>query len=372
MKKNSIVLSIVLAVVGFFSVLTFAGCDVSVETVGNTIAEVNQQYKNYSSIFGEGDLTANNYHSYYVVNYGDVVNGYVSSSETRYSEFNELENKYNILLALSQRYIDDNSALILNYEKYNKFSGEARKYLNEFNSKLKDFSASFEKFAKERNVMAEYFKNYSGDNAPTERVEQDHLLIFKRAYGPFVSNCVKAAAALAKCIENTEIFDILKATEINENNIKILKEFVEIKTAEALNNYYVEGILNKITWSVYKNKDSQVVSIYNRVENFYKNTFLTNFVGRGDDFKVDMTKEKYREIFNLVDNYLKEVESFVYATNDFDFNKWANTYECKESDYAEKENKLVLVDLDKMEQFIKTTSVAFYNRFIGEIYNQEN
>jgi hypothetical protein len=120
MKKSRILLSIVLAIVGIFSVLTFAGCDVSVDTLSKTIAEVNQKYTNYKDVFTSGELISSSYETNYIVNYGDVVNSYVKSSNSRYDEFKELENKYNVMLAVSQKYIDDNSARILNYEKYNK------------------------------------------------------------------------------------------------------------------------------------------------------------------------------------------------------------------------------------------------------------
>ncbi len=372
MKKSRILLSIVLAIVGIFSVLTFAGCDVSVDTLSKTIAEVNQKYTKYKDVFTSGKLISSSYETNYIVNYGDVVNGYVKSSESRYAEFKELENKYNVMLAASQKYIDDNSARILNYEKYNKFTSDAKKCLNDFNSKMNDFANSFEDFAASRVILVDYFKKYSGANAPSQEVEQDHLQIFKRSYGTFVSKCVKAAAALAKSIENTEIFEILKATEINESNIKILKEYVEIKAVEFLDNFCVDNILNKITWNVYKTKtSSKVVQVYNNVESFYKNKFLPIVV---NDVPLNdaLSKENYKNLFELSENYITESEYFVKATNDFDFYKWATEYECDENKYCEKENKLALIQLDKMNQFIKTTSNIYFNRFNSEIFSVED
>lgn len=372
MKKGRILLSIVLAIVGIFSVLTFAGCDVSVDTLNKTIAQVNQNYAKYNEVFTTGKLTSNNYETNYVVSYGKVVNEYVKSSDLRYAEFKELENKYNIMLAVSQKYIDDNSARILNYEKYNKFTSDAKKCLNDFNNKMNDFANSFEDFAASRTIMVDYFKKYSGANAPSQEVEQDHLQIFKRSYGTFVSKCVKAAAALAKSIENTEIFDILKATEINEGNIKILKEYVEIKTVEFLDNFYIDNILNKITWNVYKTNDaSKVVEVYNNVESFYKNKYLT-LVTNKSDLNSSLSKEEYKSLFELSENYITESEYFVKATDDFDFYKWATEFECNENKYCEKENKLALIQLDKMNQFIKTTSNIYFNKFSSEIFSVED
>lgn len=365
MKRTSVFLSFVLAILGLCSVFVFAGCDVNMETLTKSLNQVDEVYTNNSDVFSEGALGSEGISTKYIVDYGTEVSAYINSSNSKYEEFKELRDKYNIMLAVSQKYIDEYKQYILNYESHSKFSKDARNAVNILNSSANDFVKVSQSFFTARKEMISYFVRFKGENEPSKEVMESNLLVFKRAFGNFVSANIKVASDLAKAIELTEIFDTLKNTQTSKKDVELVKDYIEVKMLSFYNEYYVNKIHSKLTWSLYKTKTSDVVNLYNNFETSFSE-YKQNIVCANTNYK-DFAEGQIKNLFSVTEEFLKEQESFFEALNDFDFEKWATEYDCDVEKYLQK-NERAKIDLYKMQQFVKTTTPNFIDEVVSQLY----
>lgn len=365
MKKRSIFLSFVFALFGIFSVFTFAGCDVSIKDLSSTLAEVQKVYSSNENVFHSGSILNGSISSDYVVDYEEVVNYYVSSPDSTYKDFRELETKYNSMLAVSQRFIDENASFILNYEQHSKFTGQARSAINKFNDSLKKFVEASKSFLDARRSFVSYFQD-KGVSAIQE-LEKSKLLIFKKSYGKIVSASVNAASDLSKCLDETILFDLLKSTATSKEDFGLVKSYVEIKMLDAFNKVLLEKIHSQITWTIYQDKEDSVVDFYDDLNDCFNNYFIGDIVCANTNYKTSASDGEMKNLISKINNYVSEIESFEKAVEKFDFKEWATEKNANFENYA-KTNEFAYIQLGKMNQFVNVTTPAFVYDFIGSIH----
>lgn len=360
MKRKSLVLSFVLAIFALFSTVAFVGCDVSLDTLKGSFESLDSTYQTYSDVFKHGTL-AGTIDTNYVVNYGDAVNTYVGNNKENYVE---LRDEYNVMLAISHYYIDTNKTYVLNCD-YKNLSKQAKNSLNTLNKKIKSYEKEIKKFDESRKAMMIFFNQYA-EGERDQTAEEYHVRMFKRAYGKLIDKNIELSAALAKSVELTEIFELIKNTAITNKDVSIIKDYVQTKMLPIYNEFMINQVSNKISWKIYAGLNSRLDSLVDNVKNSF-NSYKTQIVN-GATSDREFTAEQISVLFDKVENFLAEQKLYDRALKEFDIATFVMTYNGNLEQY-EKKNSLASLDLDKVEQFIQKTVPNFIEEMKEYLFN---
>jgi len=360
MRKRSLVLSFILAIFALLSTVAFVGCDVNLDTLKSSFESLDKTYQTYSEVFNHGTL-AGTIETNYIVNYGDAVNIYVGKNKENYAE---LRDEYNVMLALSHYYIDTNKSYVLNCD-YKNLSKEAKKSLNTVNKKIKEYEKEIKKFDENRKAMMVFFNQYA-EAEREQSAEEYHVRMFKRAYGKLIDKNIELSSALAKSVELTEIFDLMKNTAITNKDVSIIKDYVQTKMLPIYNEFMINQVANKISWKVYEGLNSRLDNLIDNVKNSF-NSYKSQIVNGATNDK-EFTAEQITVLFNKVENFLAEQKIYDRALKEFDIATFVTNYNGNLQQY-EKKNSLASLDLEKMEQFIQKTVPNFIEEMGEYLFN---
>ncbi|MGN1201611.1 MAG: hypothetical protein ACI4R8_05115 [Candidatus Caccovivens sp.] len=362
MKIKHIILSITLAVLGIFTTLSLSGCgEVSLDTLQSNFEKLDATYAKYSEVFTTGVCESMN--TKYLVDYGDIVNGYVSENK---EEYRELSRVYNITLAISSDYIDNNKSYILNFseENLNENSKECVKALNE---SLEDYTNSIEKFVSARKSLITHFEQFNG-----QLEEKDNLAFlrkFKKQYGALVEKNVILSTNLAKSVESTEIFDILKRGTPIANDTKIIKEYIRAKLLPIFSEFKITEMENNLYWGAYSSISTpakqRIDDLMAELDNEFED-YKSKFVDGNENFKV-MTKDEMSDLLDIVDEFLVEANSYFQSLHGFDVSALVENCDIDLEEYK-KTNIYAEIYLQKMEQFIEISLGNFTDNVLSYIY----
>lgn len=344
MKRKSLVLSFVLAIFALCSSFAFVGCDVGLDTLKNSFESLAKTYQTYSETFSHGTL-AGSIETDYIVNYGDAVNSYVASNKENYAD---LQEQYNVMLAISHYYIDSNKTYVLSCD-YKNLSKAAKQSINKLNKSIKAYEKEIKTFEESRKSMMIFFNQYA-EGERNQSAEEYHVRMFKKAYGKLIEKNIDLSTALAKSVELTEIFDLIKNTAITNKDVTIIKDYIQTKMLPIYSEFMLNQIENKISWKIYKGLNSRLDNLVENVKNSF-NTYKTQIVN-GVPGSREFTAEQITVLFNKVENFLTEQAVYEKTLKEFDIEKFVVTYNGNLQQY-EKKNALASLDLEKMEQFMQ-------------------
>lgn len=363
MKKKSLILSFALAIVGLLSTFAFAGCGVSISSLKTTFNSLDKLYAKYSDVVAAGQLQEVGISTNYKVNYGDVVNAYVEDNRDWYVE---LETKYNVMLAVSEQYIDTNKDYILGYQ--GKMSKSAKKSLEKLDKSIKTYEKKFKSFVEKRKTAIAYFNQFNRAEDMYSDSSEYQLLMLKRSYGEMIEANISIANNLARSIELTEIFDLLKTTETTDTDVEIVKNYIQTKILPLYDEFLINEMASKLTWSRYEGKNTRIEALFEEVENQFEN-YVENFVNGGVHYKT-FEPNQMSELFDKIDNFIIEQDNFIKAIDEFNFARIYTyaKYDGNLEKYCE-DYPLSEVTLEKMEQFVTKTLPNFISEASSYIFN---
>ncbi|MBP3431944.1 MAG: hypothetical protein J6K39_03735 [Clostridia bacterium] len=364
MKTKTIFLSLILCCFSLFSLFGLVGCgEANIGTLKENFGKLDTLYQEYTAdgIFEGGLLETGLPRSDYVVTYGTVVQKKVDASEASYKELREL---YNLTLAISHDYIDNNKSLIL-IKSDEDLNSESKTALNNLNGSLVEYIASLERFVDARSDLIEYFDNVSGSiNA---EADENHLRLFKKSYGDLVSKNLTLSTNLAKIIETTEIFELLSETNPQPNDTKLIKEYVRAKLLPIFAELRITEIENKFNFNNSQNNGddkARIQTLLDKLDAAFE-IYKPNFVSDKTTVKL-ADKDATKNLFDLIKDFFTEADSYFKALQNFNFSKFAE-YKHTMEDYL-KENSMAEIYLTKMEKFVEVTLPEFMNAVVGIIY----
>ena len=353
-KFKSIVAGIILAVVGVFAGVGLAGCGGNLSTLKSEYASMTKKIASYKEVFSHN--TIDGIDTDLKVSYGEYADGQIRD---RNENFLELEDKYNSILVISNDYIVQNIQVIQNYGQKN-LSKKAKKAVKELCDNIKSFTKYLSSFATARKGFAGYFEQM-GSNAKPADIESQ-LVTFRKSYGKLVEKNIKISMSVAKCMENTKIYDSLKNSKADGNTLKIIRDYTRTKMLPIFSKFMLTEVSNKFIWSNYKNKSDtlrEIDALLNLCSDTYAGDFKRSLVSNGTPTNLDVN---VKDLFDLVDEFLKEANSYKTALGDFGIKDFAVSYDGNMKTYL-KQNKLAERDLYKMDQFLKITLPNFIRNF---------
>ena len=366
-KFKSFALAAVLGIVGIFSALGLSGCGASLKDLKTEYTSMQDQIKKYSVKEGaDGTNTGffidnvDGIVTNLFVDFGEKINNRVNNSSD--TGFNELRTKYNSILVISNDYITQNIVYIQNYKEKN-MSKSAKKALKTLCDDMKDFTKYIKTFAEETKNFAKWYELF--ENADKKDIDNS-LITYKKSFGKLVAKNLDVSMSLAKCVEKTEIYDSLKKTEVTQKTLTIIHGYTRAKMLPIFSKFMLTETTNKFVWENYKNGNDdtkKVDEILTKLTDIYNGQYKSNFV---KNFDPQNTNKNVKALFNMVDEFLKEADSYMDALGDLDLYKFAVTYKADMSDYL-KHNKLANIDIHKIEQFVEITLPGFISEFSSAI-----
>ena len=360
MKIRKIALSLVLVLFSFCSAFALVGCGgTSLKTLKESFDEMDAVYAQYSTVFKTG--SCDGFATKYLIDYGTEVNNLVGNNEVG---FKALRSKYNILLSISNDYIDKNKAFIISFKEED-LTKAAKKSIKKLNESVVEYTDYIDEFVKARNSFNEYWRVH-GSTANKEAKEA-YLREFKREFGALVEKNIEISTNLAKTIEETEIFDLLKAAQPTKDDTTIVKEYLRAKMLPIYSNFLITETETALNWdnTLYngvqtkKDIDAVLETLSNNFEEY-----KTQFLG---DATVQLTLDEMKAFLNLIDNFVIESGSYLRALKDLKISELATTYKYDMEKYL-KENKFAEIYFQKIEQFINTTLPNFVEKVVEYIY----
>lgn len=361
-KFKGIVLGVAMGIFGVLSAVGLSGCGTKLSTLKENYTAMQTKIGGYSEVFTGGQIDGVGItYSTLKVSYGTYVDEKIGDGLD--DDFDELESKYNAILVISNDYITQNISYIQNYNE-KKFSKAAKKALKSLCKDIDEFTDYLPTFVAERNALAKYFEQMGDGN---ERQTQTKLVTFKKSYGTLVSKNLDISMSLASCIEGTEIYDSLQKTEVTPTSLKIVKEYTRAKMLPLFSRFMLTEISNQFNWNNYKTQSESLIEIDNlltELNSFFNNEYMTTFVSNSSP--TTLKKGTMEELFDMVDEFFVEAESYYDALSDLEIREFAVSYEGDMQSYLNK-NQLAERDLHKMEQFIEITMPNFVNEFTTRI-----
>ena len=341
------------------SAFTFAGCGAELKTLKKSTDSLASAYQTYETSFQSGyvgGVTTD-----YKVNYGATVNGFVDSNQ---EGFGELLSTYNVMLAISNNYFDANIKFLLNY-KQQKLSKKAKAAIDDLSKEIKTYIKSLKNFISAKNSMVYYFETYGADNVLGDSSKNYHLRTYKKSYAKFLGENIRLSSKLAKAIERTEIFSLLRATSTTNTDIDIVKDYIEIKMLAVFNEFIINQTSSVMDWSIYRNnpntQNARLNNIYDDMYNKFS-SYKSKIVGGNENYRA-FARGEMDTLLDKINNFVLAAEEYYKAVKDVNFLELARNYDNKLDSYSKK-NSMIYIDLEKLEQFIGTTLPCF----IDEVY----
>lgn len=172
---------------------------------------------------------------------------------------------------------------------------------------------------------------------------------------------------LAKTIETTEIFELLKKTTPTENDTRILKEYIRAKMLPIFSEFMITEIENNLNWEAQAATETKT-----RIDNLLAqlNTrfinYKSHFVGSSEAVST-LSAEEMTQLFGYIEDFFVETDAYLQALKGLKIKKLAVDYD-NDFERYKKSNNLAEVYLEKMEQFVGTTLFDFMNTTLNIIY----
>jgi len=362
MKFKSLILSLVLGIFALFSTVGLVGCDGDLVTkIKTNFEKLDEVYEANSIVFYEGNCEG--LQTKYLVDYGKTVNGYVLDNKEGYAE---LQNTYNVILAVSNDCIDGNRNYILSFlDEDEDFDKTTTKALKALNKALENYIDSVEYFADERRTFVEYHAPEADFSNDSDNI---YLRKFKRAYGKLVNESVALSDSVARCIESREFLELIQDTFVEVTEVEIVKEYIRAKMISVYSEMIVSKVENNLNWNAYNDVEAEVKERLDNIlsglrqhfEN-YKDTFI-----RAQNCK-NLTQAEMKKLLTITEDFFVEAEDYFYALENFDIDKLVVDFDFDIEKYKN-QDKLIEVYLAKIEQFIGVTLPAFTAEVSSIIY----
>ena len=360
MKLKKIGLSLVLCLCSICTLFGLSGCgEVSLTTVQNNIKALEDTYTKYDTVFTQGICEGLN--TDYLIKYGETVDKYITENKDGYVELRDI---YNVTLVISNDYIDNNKEYIKTLTEDN-LTDKMKKSLTKLNGKIVSYTKTIEDFVLARRNFMNYFEQFG--NEITEKSSLAYLREFKKDYGKLVSKNIELSTQMAKTIENTEIFDLLKNTKPTVNDTKIVKEYIRAKLLPVFSEFKITELENNLNWNAQKDTATkQRIDVLLTKLNDQFETYKSRFVSSGETLQELKTAEM-NNLFNVAENFFVEADAYFKALEKFDISKLAVDFD-NDLEAYKKSNKLAEVYLEKMEQFINISLTNFMETVANIVY----
>ena len=360
MKIRKIALSFVLVLFSFCSAFALVGCgNTSLKTLQESFDKMTAVYAQYSTVFKSG--VCDGFATPYMIDYGTEINNLVGNNEVGFAALNS---KYNILLAISSDYIDKNKAFILSFKEED-LTKVAKKSIKKLNESVVEYTDYIDEFVKARNSFDSYWRTH-GATANKESKEA-YLREFKREFGALVEKNIEISTNLAKTIEETEIFDLLKAAQPTKDDTTIVKEYLRAKMLPIYSNFLITETETALNWdnTLYNNVQTKkdIDAVLDLLSDNFEE-YKTQFLG---DATVQLTLDEMKAFLDLIDNFVIESQSYLKALKGLEISELATTYKYDIEKYV-KDNEFAKIYLQKIEQFINTTLPKFVEKVVDYIY----
>ena len=358
MKTKKIILSFIVCLCALFPLFTLAGCGISVDDVKSSFAQLDEAYIQYAEAFEQGTLE-NNLTTNYVINYGVDINNISSQNQEK---FDALKEKYNVMLALSSKYIDNNKDFITSLEN-DDLSDETKKALENLNGKLTSYINYLPTFVEGRNSFKNHFKELSQN----EIANLETLNNFKKVYGTLVNKNLDLALSMANVVETTEIFDLLQSTTQTNEDTKIVKDYITTKLLPIFNQLLIVETETSFAYDDYSGGAMEELNVVvQKLENlfveFKQNLALTSKECQALDSKEDMQK-----LFENFNNFSVEINN--YSTSVSELKIYDMVVNHKNSFEEHKKHvKLAEIYFDKIDQFVSITLEEYLANLISVIF----
>lgn len=350
-KFKSVAIAVVLGIFGIFAGLGLSGCGGSLSTLKSEYATMQKKIASYSEVFSED--TIDGISTKLKVNYGADAEAKIGADN-----LDELQNKYNSILVISNDYIEQNIQVIQNMNQ-KKLSKSAKKAVKKLCKDIKDFTKYLKTFATSRKGFNDYFHQMI--TATQEDIESK-IVVFKKSYGKLVQKNIAVAMDVAKCMETTQIYSSLKTTTADGNTLKIIRDYARTKMLPIFSKFMLTETANQFIWKNYNNKTDtmrEIDSLLTLTEDIYTGSFKSSLVSTSTPSN---SNKSVKELFDMVDEFLKEADCYINALDDLDIKELAVGYEGNMTKYL-KDNKLAERDLYKIDQFLKITLPNFITNF---------
>lgn len=359
MKTRKICLSLVLCLCALLSVFTLTGCGGSVVgDVQKSFAELDESYTKYAEVFQLGTLE-DGLETKYVVNYGV---DFANFSPTNQEKYDALKEKYNVMLALSSKYIDSNKAYVTALAEED-MTDETKNALKNLYTKIDSYIKYLPTFVEERNIFKNHFDNFSGNADANLAV----LTKFKKSYGQLVNKNLDISLALANVIETTEIFDLLQSTEPTEKDTEIVKDYITTKMLPIFNQLLIEETETSFAYYDYSGGAiSQIKTVVNNLEDKFS-SFKTSLALSNATCKALGSKEKMQELFKNANDFFVEMQNYSTSVSEL---KIYDLVINNGNDFEEHKKQVPYAEIyfEKIDQFVSITLGSFMDNLASVVY----
>ena len=364
MKLKKIFAFILLACFCLISPITLMACDGgSLADIETNYQTMEKYYQDHNTIFLSGNLEGIS--TKVLVTYGTHIDSQINGEQSGSSSkcgYLELETKYNVMLAISDKYIMDNKNYVLNLAKSTNNTKKVVKSLKAINISMEKYFDVLEEFVQERNEIAERFATFTGSF--NDNTSLAYLRRFKRVYGELLDANIEIASRIADVIDAIEIFDVLLEEGATSGNTNTLKNYIAIKMLSIYSDFMINKIENQIYWGATTQTPtkSRIDALMDMSEDSFDD-FKDCFVHTTTPTQALDASAIYNFI-NIVKEFFEEKEMFDRAMDGFDFAELANqTTHNNDLESYKKKNALAEVNLQKMEQFFDIST----GNFIAEV-----
>ena len=354
MTKTKSFLSVIMIAVCLLCVFTFAGCnEPSTSTILENIEAMNTALSEHDDVFNKTDRQINDV-DYYSISYGSVIDGYISSGTTNYTD---LDNFYNTVFSLSMSYIEENYGVITNLTD-EELNSDTRGQLEDLNNKIVDFTNSIQTFVEARNSLASDFSNSSFQNlAPTSEVKLARLREFKREYVTFVDKSVQLSQRLSSAVDSVGMLDSLE--ELGISNVELVKNTILNKLLPAFHNLYVNEI------GSFNFYDTDQTTTRTRIENVIESLksvlndkYIVIMKLSGAQLIDTVTVEEIKAIREEADIFYVELNDYLEALDGLDIRTLSVNHDNDLEAYMAVNDRAEIY-LQKVEQFVEVTLSEF-------------
>lgn len=360
MKFKKTLASLALGCCSVLALFGLGGCgEVSTKTLSENFDKLDATYQEYSEVFKQG--TVDNLSTDYLITYGSIVDQYVTEQKEGYVELLSL---YNSTLVISSDYIKNNEEYVKNLDD-STLSKDSKAAIKILNKSLVDYTDTISDFVRARKNFVEYFEQFNGQL--NEESNSAYLRKFKKSYGELVSKNIELSMNLAKTIETTEIFDLLKKTDPTENDTKIMKEYIRAKLLPIFSEFRITEIENNLNWNGQAQTETKT-----RIDNLLASldskfsTYKARFVGESGDLKI-LTSEEMNTLFDYIGKFFLEVDSYMDALKKLNISVLSVDYNNDLESYLGR-NPFAETYLEKIEQFVEISLPNFMDQVVNIIY----
>ena len=359
MKIKKIIFSVALGLCGVLSAFSLSGCgETKLSSLKENFEALDASYATYSHIFDEGTLEAGALSTDYVVDYGEVVNEYVNNDNEMYVTLREI---YNVMLAISSDYIDNNKAYVLSLQEEN-LSAKSKGAITTLNKKLNNYIEYMPTFVRERNNLISHFDNFRDHEA-----DAAYLRKFKKSYGKLIEKNIELSLSVAAVVESTEIFALIQETVPTINDTKIIKEYVRAKMLPIFNEFILLETENKMNFSEYPAGETAKIQALLTKLNVSFDVYKHDMVAESDFLKQFANGEAVADTIEMVNNFFAETDDYMKALKELDIYNLIVNNDGDFDKYAKK-NKLAKVYYEKLDQYITITLDDFMDEFLSVVY----